>query len=129
MNTAMTTSRGRMAPCFPGVELLILGPRRAVGQHLKVSTTGWQPLAWGQELMCLDVSVLLCAGIHRFLWGVLQGYGIQVIPNVLGDPRDILARWRSGSLPLPRNWPFYPDPFPGGGRRGRRRFRGGKGLA
>lgn len=128
MNVGLTTSHNRMAPCFPGAELWILGPDQQIGQHQVVPTVGWHPLAWGQELMRWDVSMLLCAGIDQFLWGALQGYGIQVIPNAMGDPNEVFSQWRAGRLAVPPMWPMYPGMYGRGRGRGRgRRFRGGRG--
>ena len=122
----MTTTRERMAPCLPGAELWILDENDEVRVHKTVTTAGWHALAWGGELMRRDVGILLCSGIDQFLWGALQGYGIQVIPNAMGMPNKALEQWRSGELTALQMWPPYP-PLYGRGRCGKgRRFRGGR---
>ena len=144
MKAALTTSHGRMAPCFAGVELRILGeyggvPSRpgaeTAGQAglagaQVVSTHGWHPLCWGRELWRRDVALLLCAGIDQGTWAAIRGHGIEVIPNAIGDPETVFAAWHGGRLNPPRLWPAYPvglgrAPRFREGRR--RRFRGGRG--
>jgi hypothetical protein len=129
MKAALATSHARMAPCFAGVELRILDENTDLRAAEAVSTHGWHPLAWGRELMRHDVAVLLCAGIDHATWSAIQGHGIQVIPNAIGDPETVLEGWRSGRLSPPAVWPNYPVGFGAGGLRAgrRRRFRGGRG--
>jgi len=77
-----------------------------------------------------DVTLLLCAGVDQATWAALQGHGIQVIPNAIGDPGAVFSTWRNGRLNPPPVWP--DDPVGLGAARGfgtgrRRRFRGGRG--
>ena len=130
MKVALATSHGRMAPCFGGVELRVVENNADLQDARVLSTHGWHPLAWGRELMRRDVALLMCAGIDQATWSAVQGHGIQVIPNAIGDPEPVFAAWRNGRLSPPQLWPAYPVGF--GGRRGfgasrRRRFRGGRG--
>ncbi len=135
----MVISHGRMAPCFAGVEVWIVGsnaPLQGAGQvdhhddFEVISTFGWHPLGWGRELTRHDVGFLLCSGIDPSTWASVQGHGIQVIPSAMGDAASVVEAWRNGRLSPPRLWPAYPDgyaDFPTGGcgrGRGRRRFRG-----
>lgn len=139
MRAALVVSHGRMAPCFAGVDLRIVGDNAPTQVHGQadldgaevLSTHGWHPLGWGRELMRHDVGLLLCAGIASGTWAAIQGHGIEVIPNAMGDADTVLAAWRGGHLTPPRLWPAYPsgfNPFAvrgfGGGHR-RRRFHGG----
>jgi hypothetical protein len=126
MSSAITASHGRVAPCFSGAELLIF----EAGSDLArvVPTAGWPPLAWGRELRGLGVGTLICNGIYPFLWGVLRGHGIEVIPNASGEPDDVMRDWHRGVLTAPEQWPCYPMLQGRGCRpRQRRRFRGGRG--
>jgi len=127
MNIGLVTSRDTMAPCFAGAELWVLGPQQEIGSHETVSTVAWPPLAWGRELLRRDVSLLFCAGIDRFLWGALHGYGIRVFADAVGAPEEAVQRWRTGQWQEPSMWPPTNGPRAGGRRRGmRRRFRGGR---
>jgi len=131
MKVGLATSQGRMAPCFAGVALRILEEDADLGDATVDSTQGWHPLLWGRELMRRDVGLLLCAGLDQGTWAAVQGHGIQVIPNAMGQADQVWAAWRSGALSVPPMWPAYPPAFggPGAGRRGggrRRRFHGGR---
>ena len=136
MKVALTTSHGRMAPCFAGVELRVLSDEMNLAVAKVVLTCGWHPLGWGHELMQRDITLLLCAGIDRGTWSAVQGHGIQVIPNAIGEPEAVFSSWRSGQLCPPQVWPSYPAGVGAGGfdRRNaggfgsgqRRRFRGGR---
>lgn len=142
MKVALSISHGRMAPCFAGVELWLIqanaitktGEPADLTDAEILSTHGWHPLVWGRELMRHDVGLLLCAGMAAGTWAAIQGHGIEVIPNAMGDVGTVLAAWRDGHLSPSRSWPAYPGGFDdlvfrgcGGGRR-RRRFQGGKGI-
>ncbi len=120
MKTALTIRNGRMAACISGVELWLVAENETTEEHELVQTMGWQQLVWGRELMRRDVSVLLCAGIDRFVSGSLQGHGINVMPHVTGPAKEVLQDWRAGKLPK-------REPTGGlcRGRR-RRRFCGGR---
>jgi len=137
MKVALTTSHGRMAPCFAGVELKILSDKMDLDVANVISSCGWHPLAWGHELMQRDVTLLLCAGIDHGTWAAIQGHGIQVIPNAIGEPDTVFTSWRSGRLSPPQIWPSYPTGVRAGmcdrrtasgfGSGQKRRFRGGRG--
>ena len=131
MKLALATSHGRMASCFGGVELRIVDDNADLREARVLSTHGWHPLAWGRELMSRDVTLLMCAGIDHATWAAVQGYGIQVIPNAIGNPETVFETWRNGHLSPPRLWPADPVGFRGRRRFGagrRRRFHGGRGC-
>lgn len=124
MNVAAASAEGRVAPCLSGVDLLVEQACGAEpGGREIISTAGWGLVEWSHELLRRDVSVLLCSGIDQFLHGVLQGYGIAVIPHVAGQTDAVLRRWRSGAIR-----PAAPEDRgrKAGVRRARTRFRGGR---
>ena len=48
----------------------------------------------------------LCTGIiEQFLYGVIRGNGIFVVPNVIGNVLEVLESWRLGKLRIPKSWP------------------------
>jgi len=127
MNVALTTSHGRMAPCFSGVELRVVGPGSDPQAAEIVATRVWHPLVWGRELMCRDVNTLLCAGIDQVVWAGIRGYGIEVIPNVMGDMQQVLRQWLNSRSVTPQKRPIPPHTRGfglGQGDGGNRRFRG-----
>ena len=102
MKIAITVNRGRVAPVFPGVPLQLLDEADTSFSAVKiVDTTAWPQLAWASELMQHDVGYLFCAAIDSFTQGALQGYGIEVIPNVTGSLDEVIAQWRNGTLRIP----------------------------
>jgi len=129
MNVALTTSHGRMAPCFSGVELRMIGPQSDLKAAEIVVTRAWHPLVWGRELMRRDVDTLLCGGIDQVVCSGIRGYGIEVISDAMGDPEQVLNQWLTGRLAVPQPCSVFPEmPGLGSGRcRGQgRRFRGGR---
>ena len=124
MSLALTVSRGRVSPCFSGVHLWVLPADGVLRKAEIVPTIGWGPPHWGQELMRRDVTTLLCAGIDRFLWGALQGYGVQVVPEAVGAPGRVVELWQRGDLAVPAEWPVQT--VCGCGRRTRARMRRGR---
>ena len=126
MNIALTTRHGHLVPCFSGVELLVIGPDQDLDRCVPIPTVDWPLLAWGRELAGREVGVLICGGIYPFLWGVLRGHGIDVVPNAIGEAAAGLADYRSGTLTVPPMWPCYPELHEGGRGGCRRRFRGGR---
>jgi predicted Fe-Mo cluster-binding NifX family protein len=73
-----------------------------------------------------DVTILLCAGVDQFLWGVLQGHGIEVVPDAIGSADDVIEQWRSGKLTVPQMWPRQMNDGCGKGLRRRKGRRGGR---
>lgn len=132
MIAGLTVNDGRVAPCFAGVELWIVDSEGTAGAPQIFKTDDWPALTWGRELSSRNINILICSGIDRFLWGALQGVGIDVIPNVMGSCAEVIDLWKQGTLTMPQMWPAY-GPAVGMGRgmgrgmrRGRRRMRGGK---
>lgn len=114
-----------MAPVFPSVELLVSDEAADGFEGAEIIETGaWGHLAWGPELMRLDVGVLFCSGIDQFLCGALLGYGIEVVSDVVGMPDELIDKWRKGMLPAGNAWPNASGCR--GQNRCRRRARGNK---
>lgn len=129
MRVCLVKSNGRMAPCFPGVEMEIFDAPGTGKYHETISTQGWDMLSWGRELFRRDVTALLCGGIDMFLRGSLNGYGIDVFPGITGNAEKVMKEWQSGKSIAPPSWPAPGTAGPAGAMRGggrRRRFRGGR---
>ncbi len=119
---ALAVRDGRLAPCLPGVDLLLVGPSGDPADAEILSTLGWSFDSWPRRLHERDVGTLLCAGIHHFMAGMMHGFGIRVVPGLAGEASEVLRLYRSGA-------PLAPS-FPGRGRGrggGRRMRRGRKG--
>ncbi len=98
---AFSTNQGRMAPLFPGVKLQLIKSNNVFSCWQEISTYGWEPFLWGKQLMYYDVDALLCAGIEQFELGIINGYGIRVVPNILGVADEVFEKWRSGKIRIP----------------------------
>lgn len=70
------------------------------------------------RLVELGIGTLVCGAISRPMYGLVAAYGIQVVPFVAGNLREVIRAWLSGDLER--------DTFamPGCCGRGGRRFRG-----
>ncbi len=124
MNVAVTVENGRVAPCFAGVELWIIGPQQNPAGRLTIPTAGREPLFWVRDLARHDVDTLLCAGIDVFAWGAFRGNGIRVVPEAVGSVQEVLDRWRAGRLKAASTWPpVLKGRLESRGHRARRRRR------
>ncbi|MBU4267972.1 MAG: hypothetical protein KJ808_03890 [Acidobacteria bacterium] len=56
------------------------------------------PLQKTLRLAELGVGALICGAISRPLQAMVAAYGIQVIPFVAGDLREVIQAWLSGNL-------------------------------
>jgi predicted Fe-Mo cluster-binding NifX family protein len=70
------------------------------------------------QLVELGIDTLVCGAITRPMQGLVAAYGIQVIPFVAGDLREVIQAWLRGNM--------LRDEFamPGCRRRGWQRSRG-----
>ena len=50
------------------------------------------------RLVELGVGTLVCGAISRPIHGLVVAYGIQVVPFVAGDLREVIQAWLSGNL-------------------------------
>lgn len=124
MNVALTVEDGRVAPCFAGVELWIIGPNQRIEDRETVKTTESHPLSWARELVRRDIGVFFCSGIDMFAWGFLKGNGVQIVPECFGTVESVLEAWRNGSLMIPSSMPMRSGQHAGQPVRNRRRYRG-----
>jgi predicted Fe-Mo cluster-binding NifX family protein len=70
------------------------------------------------RLVELGINTLVCGAISKPMQGLVTAYGIQVIPFVAGDLREVIQAWLGGNL--------MREEFvmPGCRGQGRQRFRG-----
>ena len=81
-----------------------------------------QPLRTILRMAGLQLDVLVCGAISGHIKGLVEAYGISVVPFVTGDVRRIIGAWLEGNLET--------DTFamPGCGFQRRRRNRRGSGT-
>ena len=117
MKTAFAYWDNRIAPVFDTARQIhvveaesgqiVSETQEALSEDLPVQKT--------LRLVELGISTLVCGAISRPMHGLVAAYGIQVVPFVAGDLREVIRAWISGN--------FERDAFamPGCCGRGRRR--------
>jgi predicted Fe-Mo cluster-binding NifX family protein len=120
MKVAFAYLDKRIAPVFDTaqrIQLVVFESKRIV-RETQESLVPDHPLQKTQRLVELGVGTLVCGAISRTLQTLVAAYGIQVIPFVAGDLREVIQAWTKGSL--------HGKAFamPGCCRRGRKRFTG-----
>jgi len=131
---AIPTWNGQISPVFDTAqEILVLGPEEEPDQAQRVCLAEVLPQARARRLRELGVGVLLCGAISRPLAWLLMSQGIEVIPNLSGSVKEVIAAFRRGEAPLGqylmpgcRGFGFGP-PWLGGPGPRRGRFRRGRG--
>jgi predicted Fe-Mo cluster-binding NifX family protein len=104
----------RIAPVFDSanqVYLVEVDSNRITAETLEVLPDD-QLVQKALRLAELAVETLVCGAISRSLHEIVCAYGIQVVPFVAGELREVIQAWRSNNL--------YTDAFamPGCRRRG-----------
>jgi predicted Fe-Mo cluster-binding NifX family protein len=56
------------------------------------------PIPKVRRLVDLDVGTLVCGAISRPLHAMVSSYGIQVVPFIAGDLREVIQAWLRDSL-------------------------------
>jgi len=122
VKTAFVVSNERMASCFAGNEIRVYADLSDASETEVVSSAGWEPRDWVDELRRRDVELLVCVSVNRFLWGALRGSGISVTTDVVGALDNVVERWRRGEIEVDSG--YGPGCGSGvGQRRGRGRGR------
>lgn len=101
LKTAFSCWDERIAPVFDTTRQLHVvetAAGRVVGEKKEALALDL-PLQKAMRLAELGVSTLVCGAISRPLQAMISSAGIQVIPFVSGDLREVIAAWLKGSLP------------------------------
>lgn len=119
---ALTTWRNRISPVFDAAQMLTIAEienGRVCGKSFE-TLYAELPFIRAARLSEWGVQVLICGAISAEFAGLIEMYGIQIIPFVTGTIREVLDAYLHGSLLLPS---FRMPGF----RRSRRiRYRGGR---
>ena len=110
----------RIAPVFDiagKIRMVETGPRRDIVSEETELLTDSLPVQRALRLVELGVDTLICGAISRPLHETVIAYGIQVVPFIAGDLRDVIQAWVSGEID--RNLFAMPGCF----GRGRGRYR------
>jgi predicted Fe-Mo cluster-binding NifX family protein len=100
MKTAFACWDNRIAPVFDTARQIhiveaesgqiVSETQRTLSEDLPVQKT--------LKLVELDIGTLVCGAISRPMHGLLTAYGIQVVPFVAGDLREVIRAWLCGNL-------------------------------
>ena len=100
MKTAFAYWENRIAPVFDTAQRIHLveaesGQIAGEGEEILADDL---PVRKALRLAELGVGLLVCGAISRPLHELILGHGIQVIPFVAGDLREVINAWLSGNL-------------------------------
>ena len=118
MKAAFAYWKNRIAPVFDvarQIRVVEAESERIVSETEEIQLDDL-PVQKVIRLAGLGVGMLVCGAISRSLREMVAAYGIQVVPFVAGDLREVIQAWLSGGL--------KGDDFAMPGCCGRRRRRG-----
>jgi predicted Fe-Mo cluster-binding NifX family protein len=117
MKAAFAVWDTRIAPVFDVARRIhfVEAEAGSVVRETQETLTDDLPVQRALRLAELGVNTLVCGAISRPLQEMVAAYGIQVIPFVAGDLREIIQAWTAGGL----DWSAFA--MPGCCGRGRRR--------
>lgn len=100
MRTAFACWDNRIAPVFDTAQQLhVLDAESGkVVRETQETLCENLPVQKVLRLVDLGISILVCGAISRPMHGLICAYGIQVIPFVAGDLREVRRAWLSGNL-------------------------------
>jgi predicted Fe-Mo cluster-binding NifX family protein len=124
MKTAFAVWNNRIAPVFDTARQIhvVEAESGQIDREMQEPLPDELPVQKALRLAELGVGTLVCGAISKPLHEIVAAYGIQLIPFVAGDLREVIQAWLSGNLER--------DTFamPGCCGRGRRRRRGMCGM-
>ena len=132
MKTAIPLHENRVSPRFDCTYrfLVVTTEGSDISDKETVVLHSINPLQRVKELVGLNIDTLICGAINEFTFRMLVGWGINVVPWVIGHADEVLDLFLKGELEA--GDAFFPDGrrmcskvrFGGGGerRRGECRF-------
>ena len=100
MKTAFAYWDDRISPVFDisrQIHIVEVASGRIVGEAREI-LPGDVPVQKVLRLTELGIDTLVCGAISRHLRELVEAYGIQVIPFVAGDLREIVQAWQNNGL-------------------------------
>ncbi|MEW6264513.1 MAG: NifB/NifX family molybdenum-iron cluster-binding protein [Thermodesulfobacteriota bacterium] len=100
MKTAFACWDKRIAPVFDTarrIHVVATESGRIVGETGETLSED-QPVQKALRLVELGIGVLVCGAISRPMYEAVASYGIQIIPFVAGDLRQVVRAWLQGDL-------------------------------
>lgn len=100
MKTAFAYWENRIAPVFDTarqINIVETDSGKIVSETLE-NLPEEMPVQKTMRLMELGIEGLVCGAISRQMFNMVSAYGIQVVPFVSGDLRDVINAWLTGGL-------------------------------
>jgi len=100
MKTAFTYWDNRIAPVFDTarqINIVETDSGKIVNETLE-NLPEEMPVQKTLRLVELGIDGLVCGAISRHMFSLVTAYGIQVVPFVAGDLREVINSWLCGSL-------------------------------
>ncbi|MBN1518315.1 NifB/NifX family molybdenum-iron cluster-binding protein [Candidatus Sumerlaeota bacterium] len=100
MKTAFASWQHRIAPVFDTAQQIHLVEADAgrIVRETQETLPEELPVQKALRLVELGAGVLVCGAISRSMQGLVAAYGIEVIPFVTGELRDVIQAWLQGKL-------------------------------
>jgi predicted Fe-Mo cluster-binding NifX family protein len=100
MKTAFTYWENRIAPVFDTAGQIHLVETEAgeIVRETQATLPEDLPIQQTLRLMALGINTLVCGAISRPMHELIVAYGIQVIPFVAGDLREVIRAWLHDNL-------------------------------
>lgn len=121
MKTAFPYWDNRIAPVFDTagqLHLVETEAGRIVGET-QATLPEDLPVQKTLRLMAMGINTLVCGAISRPMHEMILAYGIDVVPFVAGDLREVIQAWLCGNL---KQNAFAMPGYRGRGRRGYQRM-------
>ncbi len=100
VKVAVPVFERRVSPRFglsPEMWVYTIEEGKVLGRE-RLAMTGFSPAQWVRELLNIGVDTLICGGIDGFYCNQLQGSGISIISDVMGEAEEIFSLFLKGGL-------------------------------
>jgi predicted Fe-Mo cluster-binding NifX family protein len=104
MKVVLTVWENRISPVADSAgQLLVVDVENRTVQGRRTESLETESLfSRARRLSDLETAIFICGAISDFFAGLLEGYGIQLMPFICGKAEEVLDAYLSGSLPCPR---------------------------
>ena len=104
MKVVLTVWENRISPVADSARHLLIVDienrtiRSKSNEHLDTESV----FNYARRLVDLDVEIFICGAISNFFAGLVEGYGIRLIPFVCGEASEVLDAYLEDSLRSPK---------------------------
>jgi len=100
MKTAFACWDNRIAPVFDTAHQIHIVDAESgeIVSEIQEALPEDLPVQKALRLVELGIGTLVCGAISRPMYGLVAAYGIQVVPFVAGELREVIRAWLNGNL-------------------------------